>query len=58
LVETMHGGSARSGARLSETGAQILDAYRALQQGAQSQQSSPHWGELSAKLLAEPRPHQ
>lgn len=58
LVETMPNGAARSGARLSEAGRRVLDAYRALQKGAAAVEGGAEWRVLQAALLPVPREHQ
>jgi molybdate transport system regulatory protein len=58
LVETMPNGAARSGARLSEAGRRVLDAYRALQKGASMVEGGEEWRVLQAALLPIPREHQ
>jgi molybdate transport system regulatory protein len=55
LVETMPSGSARSGARLSETGQQVMAHYRALQASAEGVENSPNWPSLQTHLLKSPR---
>jgi molybdate transport system regulatory protein len=58
LVETMPNGAARSGARLSEAGRKVLDAYRAVQKGAAMVEGGAQWKVLQAALLPIPREHQ
>lgn len=50
LVQTMAGGAARSGARLSPLGQQVLAQYRALQVAAENLQHSPEWRNLNELL--------
>lgn len=55
LVDTRAGGGRRSGARLTNEGHRVLDAYRTLE-AALAAAASPHMDELSAALLREPNP--
>jgi molybdate transport system regulatory protein len=54
----MPNGAARSGARLSEAGRKVLDAYRAVQKGAAMVEGGAQWKVLQAALLPIPREHQ
>lgn len=56
LVETSASAAVRSGARLTPFGRGILQLYRNLQARADSLSASDEWEELSAALLAAPRP--
>lgn len=58
LVETMPNGAARSGARLSEAGRKVLDAYRAVQKDAAKVEDGAEWQVLQSALLPIPREHQ
>ena len=58
LVETMPGGAARSGARLSEEGARVLAHYRAMQASIGAVEQGPDWAALNAALRPTPREHQ
>lgn len=56
LVETAAGGSHGGGARLTGLGAEILDAYRALQTQIAQVADGDAWKKLQSHMLAEPRP--
>lgn len=58
LVETMPGGAARSGAKLSEEGARVLAHYRAMQASVGALKDGADWGALEKALLPTPRDHQ
>jgi molybdate transport system regulatory protein len=55
LVETMPSGNARSGARLSETGHQVIAHYRALQASAEKVENTQNWLSIQSHLLKTPR---
>jgi molybdate transport system regulatory protein len=58
LVETMPSGAARSGARLTLAGEQVLRYYRTLQMDAKTIDKGEEWQALEAALLAAPKDHQ
>jgi molybdate transport system regulatory protein len=58
LVETMPSGAARSGARLTLAGEQVLRYYRQLQVDAKSIENGKEWQALQTALLPVPKEHQ
>ncbi|RVU07659.1 LysR family transcriptional regulator [Novosphingobium umbonatum] len=58
LVETMPSGAARSGARLTLAGEQVLGYYRRLQMDAKTIDKGEEWQALEAALLPAPKDHQ
>jgi molybdate transport system regulatory protein len=58
LVETGPGGPGRAGARLTDSGARALAAYRVLQELASELHSGENWHVLHDMLRANPKHHQ
>ncbi|EJL24449.1 winged helix-turn-helix domain-containing protein [Novosphingobium sp. AP12] len=58
LVHTAPGRAASSGARLTELGENVLDHYRALQDGIALASRGPDYDALAIRLLPEPRASQ
>jgi molybdate transport system regulatory protein len=58
LVQTAPGRSASGGARLTQTGEQVLAHYRTLQDGVVHASRGPDYDALAARLLTEPRASQ
>lgn len=56
LVATLRGGGRERGARLTDLGAEVLAAYRALEAEAAAITAGAHYAALAAALRAEPRP--
>jgi molybdate transport system regulatory protein len=56
LVETLSGGGRERGARVTDAGRRVLDAYRALEAQTLVLGESEAYRSLSAMMLAEPRP--
>ena len=54
LVETLAGGGRERGARLTESGRTVLQAYRALDEAAARATETPAYSEIAALLRDEP----
>ncbi|MET0241497.1 MAG: LysR family transcriptional regulator [Sphingobium sp.] len=58
LVETVAGGSAGGGARLTELGAEMLGHYRALERDVAAAARGPAWEAMRTAMLGEPKQSQ
>ncbi|AMG76196.1 Putative transcriptional regulator, ModE family [Sphingopyxis granuli] len=56
LVQTVAGGSHNRGARLTDTGQQVLAAYRAIQASARASIAGPSCDRLAGMIRSEPLP--
>ncbi len=56
VVETLRGGGVERGARITETGLAVLDAYREMERDAAALVDRPAYARLRASLRAEPLP--
>lgn len=56
VVETLRGGGQERGARITETGLAVLDAYREMERDAAALVDRPAYARLRASLRAEPLP--
>ena len=55
-VDTVRGGGLERGARITETGLAVLDAYREMERDAAALVDRPAYARLRASLRAEPLP--
>lgn len=56
VVETLRGGGLERGARITETGLAVLDAYREMERDAAAHVDRPAYARLRASLRADPLP--
>jgi molybdate transport system regulatory protein len=56
VVETLRGGGLERGARITETGTAVLQAYREMEREAAAIADRPAYARLRASLRAEPLP--
>lgn len=56
LVETLRGGGLERGARITETGTAVLQAYREMERDAATIAERPAYARLRASLRSEPLP--
>ena len=56
VVDTLRGGGLERGARITETGLAVLDAYREMERDAAALVDRPAYARLRASLRAEPLP--
>ncbi len=56
VVETLRGGGLERGARITETGTAVLQAYREMERDAAAIADRPAYARLRASLRAEPLP--
>lgn len=56
VVETLRGGGVERGARITETGLAVLDAYREMERDAAALVDRPAYARLRASLRADPLP--
>ncbi len=56
VVETLRGGGLKRGARITETGTAVLQAYREMEREAAAIADRPSYARLRASLRSEPLP--